>query len=245
MKKIDCVWEKKNIGSKVLEFTVEETDRFSCSQFNGFDNYDYQVVKVPAGKADYCFGLSSLGFSFIEGQLKISKTMQSFNLNDKVVKLYSRGASFSMVSSKGEFDEILSRITPQMFSTDRITLDPIYGSEIGCRRYKNWMTTEFENHTSQFMQVFYKGVLVAYIMFRMKDLIMDSLLGGTFHDVKIPGLGLLAIFAPFVYFNQIGKPFKRFETSISTNNMPVRKIYNMFDFKLDKEYYVFVRHIKS
>lgn len=242
MKVTDCKWELENLNVKTVEVLIDRDDVFKKEDLLSLDEYGYQVVKVPVDKTDYNFGLSSLGFSFVEGQLRLCKRFSDFDTGRRDLRIFASHADYDLVDSLEKFDSIISRITPEMFVTDRVALDPHFGREAGCRRYTNWMKTEHRNGTAEFMRVFFRGQLVGFVMYRDKGDLMDSLLGGSFSDVKIPGVGLLAIAAPFYYFPSIGKKFTTFETSISTNNPSVRRIYDDLGFSLLNEYYVFVKH---
>lgn len=242
MKVTDCAWELENLHVKTIEVLVDKDDVFRKEDFMSFDSCGYQVVKVPVNKVDFNFGLSSLGFSFIEGQLRLGKQFDNFDVSRRELQVFAKQASYDLVDSEEKFNSVIGRVTPEMFVTDRVALDPHFGKEAGCRRYSNWMRTEYKNGTSKFMRVFFRNLLVGFVMYRDKGELMDSLLGGAFSDVRIPGIGLLTIAAPFYYFPSKGGKFTTFETNISTNNPSVRRIYDDLGFSVINEYYVFVKH---
>ena len=71
-------------------------------------------------------------------------------------------------------------ITPDMFITDRIAIDPFFGREAGRRRYTNWIKSEYDKGTSCITQVLYKGVHVGFIMYRISGHVIENILNGIY-----------------------------------------------------------------
>ena len=135
----EAIWEKENIGSNVIEITVEKDDtpnnyNFTCVP----SEYDYIVVKVPVYKTDFNWMLGSLGYTMIETQVKLSKDIKDIDLNDRFLSRILPYVKYKIFNQESNINDILDRITPSMFITDRISLDPLYGPEVGCKRYKNY-----------------------------------------------------------------------------------------------------------
>lgn len=244
MRFVDCYWEKKVLGCRVEEIMVESSDFPSIGDFGQIDEYDYVVVKVPMCKFETNRILSDLGFSLAEVQCKLSKSFKSFDFEDKLINFLYPDVSFSDVTEERDFQLLLDRITPGMFSTDRITLDPVFGKEKGCMRYKNWMSDAFEKHDARFMSILYKNTPVGFSMFTLQDGIVDGILGGIFEKYQSQGLGILTPARHFLCAQKNGISLKKIRTSISSNNIPVWQLYNYLNFKIEQLYYVFVKHVK-
>lgn len=238
----DCPWELNNLNSRTVEVEINKNDKFDAQVFEKLDDYDYQVIKVPVNKIDFNFGLHRIGYSFIEGQLLISKKFSEFDQNNELIQILSGSANFELVDSDVVFSDIFNRITPEMFITDRISVDPHFGKVIGCKRYKNWMLSERERGTAEFLRISFLGKTVGFVMYRYDGKTVDNLLGGIFPGEKNQGLGILMVAAPFLCFHEFHKDFSIFRTRISTNNESVRKIYEQLGFKLKNEHYVYVKH---
>ncbi len=56
------------------------------------------------------------------------------------------------------------------------------------------------------------------------------------------GLGIVTAAAPLLYGMNYPSTIRCEETSISSNNMPVVRLYNYLDFRIDGLWYVFVKH---
>lgn len=238
---LNCTWEIANLGKNTIEILVDTTDSFNSAKFEGFDA-EYIVVKVPTGKVDYCLGLPKLGFALIESQFRISKFFSSFDFENPLIRSFNKKTTFSVVQTKADLEVILNRMTPMMFRSDRICLDPMFGPIVGLKRYKNWMISEFDGENSTIIGIINRGILVGFSMFRTKNDICDVLLGGIFEDFQNKGLGFLTPISPVLYMTQNGQNCRLIETSISSNNFSVIEFYNYLNYKLDKITNIFVKH---
>lgn len=245
MKATDCYWEQANLGRKVVEIGVDASDAYSADEIERMaEGFDYVCVKIPVGKTEFNFGLAGQGFTMIECQYRILKTYKSFDFNDRLVARLLPGVRVEEVKTDAEFECIISNMTQDMFSTDRIVLDPHFDKRDGLVRYTNWMRTEYQNGTSVFLATYYEGQLIGFGMYRTDMFGYDALLGGVFEQYQGVGLGLLTCCQAFIYAYQQQKPFRRMVTSISSNNVPVVELYNYFGYQVRETRYVFVRHNK-
>lgn len=242
MRVVDCHWEQKNIGKKTVEITIETTDHYDCSMIERQTHgYEYAVVKVPMNVPAFNLGLSKLGYTCIETQMNVGISYNNF-IFSKVAHLYG-DTSYEIVNDADGFKSVVSHIEPGMFSTDRISLDPEFGEAIGCQRYINWLTTEYESKRSQLIKVLYKNEHVGFMLVRIEDDTIDLLLNGLYKDYQGKGLGLLTPASPMMYVKKNSLQISKEETSISSNNIPVVKLYNRLHFQLLQHTYVFVKHM--
>lgn len=245
MKVINAYWEKKNLGLDAVELTVEGGDLFDLKYIEDcMGNCDYLVVKVPMNMSEFNIGLSNLGFSLIETQFAISKKYADFDFSDRLTRAFYPHADMRIIETSEELESTLDRFTPNMFSTDRIYLDPYFPREASMIRYKNWIRTEFEGKTARVEHILYDGKVVGFVCSRECNGVIHGLLGGIFEDCKFAGLGVLTISSIFLSAHKNGKPFKMHKTSISSNNVPVWRIYNHLGYTVDNMTYVFVKHTK-
>lgn len=244
MKIVDCFWEVMNIGDKTVEVVIEKDDVYLGETFAKLErDYSYVVVKVPMKMTDYNFGLSESGYVMSEIQCKLSKKYSDFNFNDRLIRMVYDDVDFKEINDEALFNEVIGNITPNMFSTDRITLDPHYGPEIGCQRYKNWLRTAFENNRARFIATYYKGQLAGFSMYKRDGEVVEGILGGNFPSFQSSVLGIVTPTRHFLHAHKNNEPFKKYHTTISSNNVPVWQLYNYLNYKIDQLYYVFVKHI--
>ena len=245
MRIIDCEWELKNIGKKTCEVLIDKNDIVDDNLLHVLDSeYEYQVVKVDPDNIAANIKLGDNGFHLVETQIDLELKYQEFNFNDSLIKYIEPDISFKDINEREGFEGILNRVTPEMFITDRIALDPYFGLDYSYMRYCNWMKTAFDNQTAQFLSLQYKGEGVGFSMYRIKDGIWHGDLGGIFPSAGV-GLGLMLVSGGFIYIKQRGLNIKKIVTSISSNNASVIQPYNYCHFSFKKFKYVFVKHKNS
>ena len=241
MRVIDCHWEQKNIGKKTVEITVETTDHYDYPLIERqTQGYEYAVVKVPMNMPAYNIGLSKLGYTCIETQMNVGVDYSKFDFS-KVAHLYN-DTTYEVVDTIDDFNAVVLSIQPGMFSTDRISIDPEFGEAMGCQRYINWLTTEYESKRSQLIKVLYKNEHVGFMLIRIEEDTIDLLLNGLYKEYQGKGLGLLTPASPMMYVKKNSLQIAKETTSISSNNIPVVKLYNRLHFQLFQQTYVFVKH---
>lgn len=241
MKVVNCTWELENIGKKTVEITVEGNDTFNSNTIlQCLHGYEYAVVKVPMNMPDFNVGLSELGFACIEAQVTVGVETNNFDFC-KTSHLY-HDTSYQVVDDDDKLNYIVSNITPGMFSTDRISIDPHFGHDIGCKRYINWLTTEYRSKKSSLIRVIYKGQDVGFMLVKIEGGSIQLFLNGLYKPYQGKGLGLLTPASPLLYVKKNKLPITQEETSISSNNIPVVKLYNRLNFNILKQTYVFVKH---
>lgn len=242
MKIVDCKWEEKNINKKTVEITIEGTDVFDCDLLSlHTHDYEYAVVKVPMNMPSFNIGLAEMGYICIETQMNVGISMADFDFS-KVAHLYD-DTRYEIVENHHDYLSVVSNIEPGMFSTDRIYIDPCFNDEIGCRRYINWLTSEYESKKSQLVKVIYQDEHVGFMLVRSENDTIDLLLNGLYKPFQGKGLGILTPASPMMFIKKYSLPIKNEITSISSNNIPVVKLYNRLNFKLIQHTYVFVKHI--
>ena len=241
MKVVDCVWEQKNIGKKTVEIGIEETDKFDEAILRHYIcNYEYVVIKVPMNIPTFNIGLTSMGFGCMELQINMSLAFEEFDFPQ--VQQFYNDTSFKVIKRSEDLQSVLSRIEPGMFSTDRVSVDPMFGESIGCRRYLNWITTEYKKRESSLVAIYYKDCQVGFMLVKIEGDRIKLLLNGLYKTYQGKGLGILTPASPFMYVLKNKLPIVKELTSISSNNIPVVKLYDRLHFHIDSQTYVFVKH---
>ncbi len=242
MKIVDCIWELKNLDKRTVEISVGKEDTFSRGIIlQSISNYEYAVVKVPMDMPTFNIGLSEMGFVCIETQMNVGINLHDFDFS-KVAHLYSN-TSYELINKDNDFTSVVSNLRPGMFSTDRISLDPQFGEDIACRRYINWLTFEYESKRSQLIKVIYKNEHIGFMLIKTDGDTIDLILNGLYKQYQGKGLGILTPASPMMYVKKNSLNITKEVTSISSNNIPVVKLYNRLNFQLLQQTYVFVKHI--
>ena len=243
MKIVDCPWEIENIGKKTIEITLDGKNENLQEVLKAIRNeYEYVVVKIPMNMVEYNCLMAKECFTCMEVQMNVSINPVQFDYS----KISHISAAVRMRPESGNkgIEKVLSHITPKMFSTDRITLDKEFGPAIGMRRYQNWLTAEVKSGKSQLVQMIYKGAEVGFMLYRITDSFFHLLLNGLYEEWQGKHLGIITPSSPLLLLKQTDEKVSVVGTSISSNNIPVVKLYNRLGFTLDSQTYVFTKHLK-
>ena len=241
MEVIDCKWEIENLKKRTVEIVVDRDDIFSRDKIvEAIRGYEYMVVKVPTGMFPFNVGLQEMGFNLIETQISVCTKFKDFNFQ-KVQDLYEH-TRYEVVSNEVDFQSVVSMFSPGMFSTDRIVLDPAFGEEMGYQRYVNWMTTEYKSGRSKLIRWIYDDKHVGFMLIRIDNKEIKKLLGGLYKPFQGKGLGMLTPAAPLIYAHKEHMDISYARTCISSNNVPVVKLYSRLGIEFTNMSYVFVKH---
>lgn len=240
MKTVHAVWERKNLGRDAWEVTLDKKDMtdvqsvidaLHAPQFDGC----YVCVKLPVGNLHMVHALEDDGFRFLETQLHLVAALEPSD-----VMRYGESADHIPVEervvpkTREDWGAIIEKITPGMFDTDRIALDPAFGPDVACQRYRGWCWDLFDNPKSVLKVLSINGqdsYFNIYLLDHGSDG-YDGIIGGGFSEHKNTGLG--ALMCAKTMFEK-GK----YKTSVSTNNFPVLKIHQHLGRIVCNERYVF------
>lgn len=243
MKFINCTWELDNLGKRVCEVRVDPGDVFNVSEIESRTaNFEYIVIKVPMCKIDFNIGLGKIGYSIVETQINISQKYEMFNFEDRLSKFMLKHSDEVIIKTEKELNDILRRVTPDMFSSDRIYLDSHFPNGTSMRRYLNWIKSEFVNKSAIITKTLFDGREVGFGMYRDNNGDRQGLLGGIYEDEQDDGLGFLTGSISFLAGKKNNRPFNMLYTSISSNNLSMLQIYNYLHFRIDSMTYVFIKH---
>ena len=237
----DCYWEKDNLGDSTVEILLDRNDSIYDNMFNDIINkYEYVVVKVPMNIIEFNKLLGQKGFFLVEVQINVSSRVKDFKWER--VDLNLDDIDFEVLSSLDSLIDIQNQITVDMFSTDRISLDRLYGPQIGMKRYVNWINSEYQAKKSQIAIVNYKHENVGFMMFRIEGGVFRLLLNGLYKKWQGRHLGIITPASPLLYLRNKTDEVEIVKTSISSNNIPVVKLYNRLGYIWENQTYVFVKH---
>lgn len=239
MKIVDCFWEIANIGKKTCEVTLSPAEMINESALQQLCRaYEYVVVKISATNMQNSLLLAKMGFSFAETQIAIQKDLhKQHDVTDSIASFYYKNSCLERINNKEQLEDILKKMSSNMFTTDRIYLDPYFGAEFSLNRYRNWMKTEYSKGTPIY-ELKYKTNSVGFIMCRKDANVTDALLGGIYENYQNRGLGILLPLVPYMMPDKIDW----YRTRISSNNLPVWKMYERLHYAITNFEYIFIKH---
>ncbi len=141
------------------------------------------------------------------------------------------------VESEEDVRYIQDEIRKGIFTTDRIAIDPYFGIEIANRRYANWVGDEVKQD-GVLCYLVSNGMKIGFSLSKMDG---TGLLGGVFVDSQKEGVGgdfELAGLRTAVLYTDINK----FYTSVSSNNLRILRLCEMFGYRVRSLSDIFVRH---
>ena len=241
MKIIDCPWELANLDCRVVEIRVAADEVIDKIQIQELESkYDYLVLKVQAGAMKNNIVAAELGFELAETQMFLLKAKRDWHMDqDLLTSRLMQQLSVERITMEEDFEELMSLITEDMYSTDRIYLDPEFGPKYSERRYKNWTRTEWERGALLYKHYF-RGKYVGYSLCKKQGDELVCLLAGCFEQYQKTGIGLWIPLVPELYPDM---EYSRYTTHVSTNNIPVWQTYNRQKYEVGGFDYVFVKHI--
>lgn len=241
MKIIDCPWELANLNCRVAEISVSAEEVINPAAMRDLESkYDYLVLKIQAGKMTNNIIASELGFALAETQMALIKAKRDWHFEaDQLTKRLLKQLSVERIETEKDFEELMSSITEDMYSTDRIYLDPEFGPKYSVRRYKNWTRTEWERGALLYKH-FFRGRYVGYSLCKKQGDELVCLLAGCFEQYQKTGIGLWIPLVPELLPNM---EYTKYTTHVSTNNIPVWQMYNHQKYVVGGFDYVFVKHI--
>jgi len=239
MKLIEAFWEKRNLGVNTLEIEFNNNEEINYLLFKDkIKNYNYIVAKVPNSNIKICHLLEQNGFKFMESQIFVKKNLRNYSKENNCFNKFLEKISIQQIIDKSSLEKLLSLIDEDMFNTDRISLDEYFGKKKAMNRYKNWIKDEFKKDKSELYELISQDEKIGF--FLIKDIqknSIDSLLGGIFTKYKDQGMGLSIIQKPMEI--AISRNKKYFKTRISSNNISVIELYNLYGFKIYDIKYIF------
>lgn len=240
MRIVDAFWEKRNLGIDVTEISCEESDSLEEIQttLNNI-NCPYCVLKIPTGNAELLFMAQKTGFCLIETGIEL----EGKTANMDIPLLYKRFERFITV---GDGDDtirknVLDTIRKgDIFSTDRIALDPCFSKQMAGERYYNWVGDELEQG-AKLAIAFYKDEPIGFGI--NKDIgngVFDAFLGGTLPSAANKGLGFAALYANYISIKDQGG--KKIVTRVSSNNPPILRLHMQYGYEITNLNYILVKH---
>lgn len=236
MSLVHCTWDEENLGCRVYEATIKGCHDPVFDEIASTD-YQYLVVKTPIADLNLSKKLSREGYTFIESQISYEKSCKNFFKSLGTERLIVNALELQL---GGNYEDILGRITPGMFNTDRIALDDRFGLEYSQKRYSNWIrSASASDHV--LAEFSYKDLnQVGFFFGREIGQNFHSYLGGIYPEYMKYGLGMAIMIAPLIYCRQ--KNLKKVMTKVSSNNIDVIKLYDHLNFRITDISYVYIRH---
>lgn len=243
MKIIKATWENRNLGCDAYEITLDRKDlknfdavldEIHTQDFAGA----YVTLKMPVGDLKALHALEDDGFRFMETQFHIGRSLQNYETPDMLKRFQNMLNREEVPKTASEWRKVVDLITPDMFTTDRIYLDPQLKPEMSCTRYKNWVMDLVGKPNNSLYIYKHLEKIIGFGLYECnpEKKAVHDLLGGVFNEYKAGMYGLILMNT----FNlcEKRKGTKTNETCISSNNAAVCKCYSLLGYCIYDELYV-------
>ena len=236
MKIVEATWERRNLGCEVWEVTLAREDMADVEKTLAALRDDrfagaYVCVKMPVGNLKMLHALEDDGFRFLETQLSLMDRFKSDDMMDLCGKANGRIEFKTVEKDDAAWERVIAKVVPEMFDTDRISLDPQLGPEIACTRYRNWMRDLRSDPRSELMVMLLDGKEIAFSIEVVDGNTRHGVLAGNFPEFKNTGYGMALMVGPQ------GKQAK-VRTAVSSNNPHVLRAHQNCGRVVYKEMYV-------
>jgi hypothetical protein len=241
MKIINAFWEKRNLGVDCIEVNLEQSDSIKDVQdvIIKHEKIEYQVFKIPTGNINFVKELSEKGFCFIETIFEVKLDIDKYSIPENIER-FNKKITYKPIS-KNDLVKLEVEINKGIFNTDRVALDPEFGIDYASRRYFNWIKDENEKCNCMF-EILYNDKPLGF--FGLKEIGVnsyDNFLAGLYINDNSMGLGFSILSKSIEETkNRMGK---HLTTHISSNNLPVIRIYTQFGFIPTNISYIMVKHV--
>ncbi|MGN0909442.1 MAG: hypothetical protein ACI4NA_07445 [Succinivibrio sp.] len=239
MKVVNATWDEESLGVRTAEVSIGQGDsleEIGSALRKAEASYRYLAVKLPSTRADACFLLSDLGYTFVEDMIFLEHDLHEIRRTPLEQRFYDSVKVERM--QEEDFRKLLSEIDAGSFSFDRVSIDPYFSKEASARRFHHWLMDE-KGRGAILMKASYKGEMSGFFTIRdTGDGVYSSALGGTFMKFRHTGIGIN---------NQTPEIVKRLGgrklvIGVSTNNMSqIRAVVRSGFFPI-RANHVYIKH---
>ena len=240
MKVVDAFWEKRNLGVAAVSFHIGAEDTLNeVLPIIKTNKTAYQTAIVDPSRSEIMLELQINGFTFIECSLSLEASADGIDV-PKTLRRFLPQMSYRPATDV-EIQSIKSAVeSGELFTTDKISLDPFFGVKKAGIRYSFWIDDLIKTGKTVYAITF-KDTVIAFEIAGFSEGTVEYYLGGMLPSVYSRMMGALISAPGNVYWKEQGASL--FRTSVSSNNMAILKIHQSYGFKIVKCKYVLVKHV--
>lgn len=239
MKLVEAIWEKRNLGVDCLELHCEAHDAVEQVVAALPFSASYQLVRIPAKRVDLLLAVQDRGFRLIEMGIDLERPLSDFEM-PAIYKRFEKRMVFRR-AAEADVERILEIVgSGNMFTTDRIALDPFFSAKQAGHRYACWIRDLLQQGGILHVAA-YNGRDVAFgVAIERRTGVWEASLGGVFPGSETSGLGFVLVYLNTAVPKQRGGT--KVATRVSSNNLPVFRLHLFFGYEPTNLEYILIRH---
>ena len=168
IKVVNALWEKRNLGLKVNEITLEKQDFDSLDSIKLIeDNSDYVVIKFSTDLNKLIFEVQDLGYTFVELLNTTSKKTSSLPPLHGLKQRFFQNLNIKEID-KNSLSLVFDNFENDLFQTDRISVDPFFKLDQTGIRYVGLINDVLENE-GVLSGLYLKNELVGFYTYKVES----------------------------------------------------------------------------
>lgn len=244
MQTIHAVWEKANLGVDAYEIQLSEQDTPEMIAAEEArlvaEGAEYIVLKSPVNCPRLLFGLSQLGYTYVETVFHVEIRRSDYHMPDGIAR-FDRGLSVVLREDPAQWEPVFDLIRTGIFRSDRVSIDPAFSRELGGNRYANWLRQMLQK--GGFLYEVMKGdkPIGFFVITRKDETTVDPVLMAMYDEQNDRGMGAL------LHKKTLDTCFthecRRLTSTIVSNNAKVLRVYVNAGATITDTLYTYVKHI--
>lgn len=245
MKIVDAFWEERNLGVTCYELELELSDCLESVEdtLSGLTQRQYMVAKIPSSRYDLVQLFQGKGYSFIETAISLEFNFRKLNytppnIPQKLQKLCDR-CSWKPMDNR-DLAQLSEEIKKNMFTTDRVFVDPEFTKDQAAQRYDLWVKDLVKQGNIPYKVALDGETFGFFVDKEIAPAVYHAVLGGVYTEHKGPGLGYVLYYADFM--SRVERRMERSFTSVSGSNPASLRLQVGFGAEIKGLTYVLVKH---
>ena len=243
MKIIHAVWEKENLGVDAYEILLDASDTPEAllqeeARIAAL-GAQYLVVKTPVNCKELLFGLSKLGYTFVEAVFHVAIKREEYHMPPLIAR-FDRGLKVLERTEPSDLRRVYTLIRSGVFVSDRISLDPAFTLAQSGNRYANWLKGMLSRGGKLYEVLQGEKPIGFFVITRVNETTVDPVLMGLYDEQNDRGMGAL------LHKKTLDTCFTwecdKLQSTIVSNNAKVLRVYVNAGATITDTLYTYVKH---
>lgn len=244
MKTLHATWELDNIGVNAYEIMLapQDTPEMLAAEEQRLiaEGAQYIVVKTPVNCPQLLFGLSGLGYTFVEMVFHVAIERRDYHMPDTIAR-FDRGLTVEPLTDVEQLARVQALIRAGVFVSDRVSIDPAFGVSAGGNRYARWLGSMVAGGAYLYEVQLKQRPIGFFVIQRKSEDTVDPVLMGLYDEQRDRGMGAL------LHKKTLDTCFThacdRLTSTVVSNNAKVLRVYVNAGATITDTLYTYVKHI--